>query len=162
MQEETKRNLRIYAIAVAIPLIVGAVAALLTRNSMDVYGEVKTPPLAPPRILFPIAWTMLYVLMGVSSGMIWKARTSDPRNADRGLSFYAVSLAFNFAWSLIFFNFQQYLFAFFWLLILWGLILGTVLSYRKVRPIAAYLQIPYVIWVAFAGYLNIGIWHLNR
>ena len=162
MREETKRNLRVFAIAIAIPLGIGIAAAWLTRDHMQIYKEVQTPPLSPPSVLFPIVWTVLYLFMGISSGMIWKKRPADPKTVDRGLSFYAVSLAFNFAWSIFFFNFQQYLFAFFWLLILWGLILGTILCYRKISPAAAYLQIPYAVWVAFAGYLNIGIWYLNR
>ena len=86
----------------------------------------------------------------------------DAEAADKGLSYYAVSLAFNFAWSIVFFNLRWFLFAFFWLLILLYLIIRTILCYKKVSTVAAYLQIPYVIWVAFAGYLNFGIWWLNR
>ena len=162
MQESVKRKIQIYGIAIAIPLAVGIAAALLTRGNMQIYREVNTPPLSPPSILFPIVWTILYILMGVSSGMIWQSRANDIKTADRGICFYAVSLAFNFAWSILFFNLRWFLPAFFWLLILWGLIIATILSYRKVSAVAAYLQIPYAIWVAFAGYLNIGIWYLNR
>ena len=162
MKQSTKSAIKTYGIAIAIPLALGILSALLTMKNMDLYTRVKTPPLSPPSVLFPIVWSILYVLMGVSSGLVWQKREIDPKNADTGIAFYAVSLLFNFVWSILFFNFELYLFSFFWLLILLGLILGTVLSYRKVSPAAAYLQIPYAVWVAFAGYLNIGIWYLNK
>ena len=162
MKQETKSAIKTYAVSLAVPLAVGGLSALLTMKNMDLYSRVQTPPLSPPSILFPIVWTLLYLLMGVSSGLVWRARQNDPKSADAGISFYAVSLLFNFVWSILFFNFELYLFSFFWLLILFGLILGTILSDWKVNRAAAYLQIPYAVWVAFAGYLNIGIWYLNR
>lgn len=162
MKQETKSAIKTYAISIAVPLAVGILSALLTMKNMDLYSRVKTPPLSPPSILFPIVWTILYLLMGVSAGLVWRNRQTDPKNSDSGISFYAVSLLFNFVWSILFFNFELYLFSFFWLLILFGLIIGTILCYRKVNRAAAYLQIPYALWVAFAGYLNIGIWFLNR
>lgn len=162
MKKETKQIIKTFVIAIAIPLAVGILSALLTRNSMDIYSEVETPPLSPPSILFPIVWTILYVLMGVSSALVWLNREKDPKSAESGLLYYAVSLAFNFTWSIIFFNFRWFLFAFVWLLVLLYLIVRTILSYRKVSPVAAYLQIPYAVWVTFAGYLNVGIWLLNK
>lgn len=161
MREETKRKLKVYAVAIVIPLAVGGLAAFLTRDNMQIYNAVATPPLSPPSFLFPIVWTILYILMGVSSAMIWLRREEAPAEADKGIAYYAISLAFNFAWSILFFNFRWFLFAFLWLLVLLFLILGTIFSYRKISPIAAKLQIPYALWVAFAGYLNIGIWLLN-
>ncbi len=162
MTNETKKNIKVFVIAIAMPVAVGLLSAFLTRNSMDIYSEVETPPLSPPSILFPIVWTILYVLMGISSALVWINREKDPKSAESGLLYYAVSLAFNFAWSIVFFNFRWFLFAFVWLLVLLYLIIRTILSYRKVSPVAAYLQIPYAVWVAFAGYLNAGIWILNR
>lgn len=162
MKQETKQKIWTYGIAIAIPLVVGLLSALLTMNNMQIYQEVKTPPLAPPSILFPIAWTILYVLMGVSSGLIWTMRKADPKQTDTGICYYAVSLAFNFAWSIFFFNLRWFLFSFIWLIALLYLIIRTILAYRKVSPIAAYLQIPYALWVTFAGYLNLGIYILNR
>ncbi len=100
--------------------------------------------------------------MGISSGLIFKNREKDIENTGLGLAYYAISLAFNFVWSIIFFNFRQFLFAFIWLIVLLYLIIRTVMSYKKVSPIAAYLQIPYAVWVAFAGYLNIAIYLLNK
>ena len=162
MQRDTARNLKIFAIAIAIPLLVGGLSALLTRGNMQIYSQVQTPPLSPPAILFPIVWTLLYILMGISSAIIWANREKDIEAAQSGLAAYAVSLAFNFTWSILFFNFRLFGFSFVWLIALWILILVTILQYRKISPTAAYLQIPYAVWVAFAGYLNAGIWWLNR
>ena len=149
------------AISIIRPVAVGTLAALLTRDSMDIYSELKTPPLSPPAILFPIVWTALYVLMGISSGTVYINRDNNPKAAERGLKEYATSLVFNFVWSIIFFNVRSILAALVTLLILLYLIIRTILSYRKVLPLAAYLQIPYALWVAFAGYLNAGIYFLN-
>ena len=162
MRRDTARHLKIFAIAIAIPLAIGGLSALLTRGNMQIYSEVQTPPLSPPSILFPIVWTILYILMGVSSAIIWANREKNADAAQSGLAAYALSLAFNFAWSILFFNFRCFGFSLVWLIALWILILVTILQYRKLSPPAAYLQIPYALWVAFAGYLNAGIWWLNR
>lgn len=161
MWKKIKPHLGKTLIAIAIPLGVGALSALLTRNSMDIYGELNTPPLSPPSILFPIVWTVLYILMGVSSLLVYNRREIDPRAARQGLTYYAASLVVNFAWSIIFFTAGALIFAFVWLLFLLYLIIRTLLCYRKVSPLAAYLQIPYVLWVAFAGYLNAALAILN-
>jgi len=162
MTSDLKQNIKTYAIAIAIPLAVGILSSLLTMNNMEIYSTLNTPPLAPPSILFPIVWTILYILMGISSGMVWLHREKYPKSADEGLSYYAMSLVFNFTWSIIFFNFRMFFLAFLWLLVLLYLIVRTILAYRKVSPTAAYLQIPYAVWVTFAGYLNFSIWYLNR
>ena len=78
MQKETKQRIKTYAIAIAIPLAIGGLSALLTRNSMDIYKEVAMPPLSPPSWLFPVVWGILYLLMGISSGIIWENRERDP------------------------------------------------------------------------------------
>ncbi len=162
MNTDRAKNVKTYAIAIAIPLVVGLLAALLTMESMDIYATLNTPPLSPPSVLFPIVWTILYTLMGVSSGMVWLSGEEEKGTKERGLIYYAVSLVFNFGWSLIFFRLRRFLIAFVWLLVLLYLIVRTILEYRKVSPTAAYLQIPYALWVTFAGYLNFGIWFLNR
>ena len=159
---DLKTRIKTYAVAIALPVAVGVLSALLTMDNMRIYSEIQTPPLSPPSILFPIVWTILYVLMGVSSGNVWLNRRVDLRRAQSGLGYYSVSLFFNFCWCIIFFNMRQFLFAFVWLLALLYFIIRTILDYRKVSPLAAYLQIPYAVWVAFAGYLNFGIWILNR
>ncbi len=150
-----------FVIAIIVPLAIGGFSAFLTRENMNLYDEINSPPLSPPAFLFPVVWTILYVLMGVGSALIWFKRAEDKDTADRGLMIYAVSLFFNFVWSLIFFNFKAYLFAFVWLLALLTLIILTIVNYKRLCPIAAYLQMPYVLWVAFAGYLNFGVCLLN-
>ena len=150
-----------YAVAVAIPMTVGIIAAALTRDSMDIYDTLKVPPLAPPGILFPIVWTILYIIMGVSSAIIFINRNQLPDEAKKGFIWYGVSLILNFSWSIIFFNLQASFFALLVLIAMLVTIIKTIIDYYKVMPLAAYLQIPYVLWVAFAGYLNAGIWLLN-
>ena len=147
-------------ISIAIPLAVGGVSALLTRNSMEAFGQLNQPPLAPPAWLFPVVWTLLYTLMGIASYLVYASH--GPRRAvNRALTLYAAQLAVNFFWSLIFFNARAYLAAFLWLLLLWGLILATIAAFYRRSPTAAYLLIPYLLWVTFAGYLNLGIYLLN-
>lgn len=151
-----------YVISVAIALGVGGLSALLTSGNMDIYSRIEQPPLAPPPILFPIVWTILYVLMGISAAMIYEEKDRKPDEVRNALTVYGISLFFNFFWSIIFFNMQAYLFAFIWLVALWVLILLTIIKYYRIKPIAAYLQIPYLLWVTFAGYLNFAIYILNK
>ena len=151
-----------YFIFALISLGVGFFSALLTRGSMDLYGQIVRPPLSPPSILFPIVWTILYILMGISAAMVWNSRHKNPRAARNGLRLFALQLAVNFLWSLIFFNLRAFLFAFIWLLLLWSLIVLMISRFNRVDPLAAKLQLPYLIWVTFAGYLNLAIYFLNR
>ena len=123
MRKKTKEYLKIFIIAILLPLAVGGLSAFLTMGNMDIYKELKQPPLAPPAWLFPVVWTILYVLMGVSSGLYWIVRPVGEgairsKMWEQGLSFYLASLAFNFAWSILFFNLRWFLFAFVWLLVL--------------------------------------------
>lgn len=150
-----------YSIAIAIPMTVGIISAALTKESMDVYGELKSPPLSPPAIVFPIVWSVLFILMGVSSAMIYIDREKNPESTKKAIVLYAISLVLNFSWSIIFFNLQA---AFFALIVITALaytVIRTILEYRKIKPLAAYLQIPYALWIIFAAYLNGGIWLLN-
>ena len=162
MKKETKHKIKVFLVAILIPLLVGGASALLTRGNMNIYETVNTPPLSPPSILFPIVWSVLYVLMGISSALVYLHRENDLESASRGLVFYGASLFVNFLWSIIFFNMQKFLFAFVWLLLLLYLIIKTVIFYKRVYPTAAYLQIPYILWVSFAGYLNLAIYILNK
>lgn len=141
-----------------IPLAVGGLSAFLTRDSMELYGLVEQPPLSPPGWLFPIVWTVLFLLMGVAAYLVWM-RDSTGRNG--ALTLYGLQLAFNFGWTLIFFNLQNYGFAFFWLLALWVLILLTTIRFFKETRAAGWLMLPYLLWVTFAAYLNAGVWLLN-
>lgn len=156
-----KINKRLLFICIAIPLMVGAVAAILTRNSMEVFEYVNKPPLAPPAWLFPVVWTILYVLMGISSYLIL---TSDADREDImvAIRIYAYQLVVNFLWPTFFFNFGWYLFSFLWLILLWILVLIMILRFKDINKLAAYLNIPYLIWLTYAGYLNFGIWLLNQ
>lgn len=149
------------AISILIPVAVGAISGLLSGNSMRMFNTMVKPPLSPPAWLFPVVWTILYVLMGIASYIIYSygIEREDVRKA---LFFYALQLVFNFFWSIFFFNKEWYLFSFIWLLALWGLIFVMIRMYLKIAPVAAYLMIPYLVWVTFAGYLNLGIYILNR
>lgn len=155
-----KVNWKKLAAAVALPLVVGGLSALLTRDSMIVFEYVKKPPLSPPQWLFPIAWTLLYIMMGLASYFVCVSRRPKLQRKS-ALELYIIQLAFNFLWSIIFFNLEEYLFAFIWLCVLWLLILLTTIRFFAADKKAGYLMIPYLLWVAFAGYLNRGIYLLN-
>lgn len=144
-------------ICLAIPLAVGSLSALLTQNSMETFEAVTKPALAPPSRLFPVVWTILYLLMGIASYLVL---TSENPN-DTALNVYGIQLVFNFFWPIIFFNFGLYLLAFLWLAALWLLILKTTVLFFQVSKPAGYLMLPYLLWVTFAGYLNLAIYLLN-
>lgn len=150
-----------YIISILIALGVGGLSAFLTRESMGIYAEISTPPLSPPAVLFPIVWTILYVLMGISAAMVYNSKGTSVTNRTQSLFTYGVSLVVNFFWSIIFFNMRMYFLAFVWLVLLWVLILKTILEYWDINKTSAKLQIPYLIWVAFAGYLTFSIFLLN-
>ena len=156
-----KIDKRLLFICIAIPLIVGLLSALLTRNSMEVFEMVTKPPLAPPAWLFPVVWTILYTLMGVSSYLILTSG-EEQSQVESAIRLYAYQLIVNFLWPTIFFNLGWYLFAFIWLLLLWVLVFLMILRFKDINKTAAYLNIPYLIWLTFAAYLNLGIWILNR
>lgn len=145
-------------LAIIIPLAVGGLSALITMNQMELFETVAKPPLAPPRWLFPVAWTILYILMGIASYLLYIADTEEGREA---LVLYGVQLFFNFFWSIIFFNLEAYWFALIWLFIMWIIILLLLIKSRKVDERAFWLLLPYFIWTTFAFYLNFGIAVLN-
>ena len=155
------KKIKPYVISVLIALITGALSAILTKGSMSLYEEIITPPLAPPSILFPIVWTALYVLMGIGAAMIYTDKGASASEKEKALRIYALSLFVNFTWSLIFFNLRAFFFAFLWLVLLFALIVATIVRYSKINKTAAYLQLPYLLWVAFAGYLTLAIYLLN-
>ena len=155
-----KKHTKIILLSILIAESTGALSAWLTREGMKTFTNmIAQPPLSPPPLLFPIVWSILYALMGYGSAKIWMSAPSLDRT--RGLVLYASQLVFNFFWSLIFFNIQAFGFSFFWLLTLWGLVLLMTLAFRKTDPLAANLQIPYLLWLTFAVYLNLGVWYLN-
>lgn len=153
-----KRNRLI--LCVLLPLLVGGIAAFLTRGGMAAYEAMRKPPLSPPGWLFPIVWTVLYILMGIAS---WQVATSrrGKEQTGRALLMYGLQLAANFCWPLLFFRQGWYWISFVWLLLLWYLILQTIFLFEEVRRSAAYLLLPYLLWVTFAGYLNAGAAILN-
>lgn len=155
-----KINKKALIIAIAIPLLVGIISGFISSNSMEQFGQLNKPPLAPPGFLFPIVWTILYTLMGIASYLVFSSNQKQ-EDVNDALSVYALQLAVNFFWSIFFFNLEWYLFAFFWLILLWVLILYTILLFYRISKPAAYLMIPYLVWVTFAGYLNLGIYLLN-
>jgi tryptophan-rich sensory protein len=155
-----KSKIKTYAVSLAIALITGGLSALLTNMGMDSYRAAEKPALTPPEIVFPIVWTILFILMGISAARIWLS--PDSKNKVQGLRIYILQLTFNFIWSILFFNLQAYGFAFIWLIILWLLILLMIISFSKSDKLAAYLQIPYLLWVTFASYLNLMVWLLNK
>ena len=157
MQSKTKP----YVYSIVLTLAVGGLSALLTAGNMNIYEKVKMPPLSPPSWLFPVVWTILYILMAISFARVYIERKNSPRMRRNAIGIYALNLIFNFLWSIFFFNCGAYLFSFIWLLALWLLILATTVSFYRLSDLAGYLMIPYLIWVTFAGYLNLGIFLLN-
>jgi tryptophan-rich sensory protein len=156
-----KRNWKVYVAWILIAEAVGALSGWLSRGGMEVYSEtIIQPPLAPPMWLFPVVWTLLYALMGIGAARVWLAPDSTQRK--RGLNLFVAQLVVNFFWSLIFFNLQAFGLAFFWLLLLWGLVAWMILTFYQVDKIAAWLQVPYLIWLTFAAYLSGAVWLINR
>ena len=142
-----------YIISVLIALAVGGLSALLTMGNMDIYDQIIKPSFAPPGIVFPIVWAILYVLMGISSARIYIKGGN--------LFYYTIQLILNFFWSIIFFNLNAFLLAFVWLVILWIFILLMIVSFFRTDKLAAYLHIPYLLWVTFAGWLTLMVYMLN-
>ena len=154
------KSWKTYALWIGLSEAVGALAGWLTREGTKHYAAAVTkPPLSPPPAVFPVVWAMLYALMGIGAARVYMAGGSAFRT--RGLRLFGVQLAFNFCWSLLFFNAEAYGLAFVWLAALLALIVMMTLAFAKADRLAGRLQIPYVLWVAFAGYLNAGVWLLN-
>lgn len=150
-----------YLFWIALVEGVGALAGFLTREGTQIYIEtVAKPPLTPPPLVFPIVWGILYALMGISAARV--SLSPDSKERSSGLNLFITQLVFNFFWSLIFFNAQAFGFALLWLVCLWVLIVRMIFVFGKVDNLSAWLQIPYLVWVTFAAYLNLGVWFLNQ
>jgi len=150
-------KIKIYAKSILIPVAVGLIIGAITSSSIE-YNTLIKPVLAPPGILFPIVWTILYILMGVSYGIL-KSKSL----VDSEINFcYYLQLFVNAMWSIIFFTFEWRLFAFIWLLILILLIILMIIKFYNKDKVAGLLQIPYLLWALFASYLNLSIYILNR
>lgn len=155
-----KRKWVIYLINILIPLAVGGLSALFAGGA-DAFQNFNPPPLTPPAIVFPIVWSILYTLMGISMALVITSSAS-PMQKEKCIKIYALQLFVNFFWSIIFFRFQAYFLAFLWILLLLWLIVKMIKEFYKASPLAAKLQIPYLIWVSFATYLTFATYILSR
>lgn len=156
-----KRNWKTFAFWIFLAEAVGGLSGWLSRDGMKLYSEqIIQPPLSPPMWVFPVVWGILFALMGIGAARISLQEKTAWRN--RSLNLFIAQLTVNFFWSLIFFNAQAFGIAFLWLLLLIALVALMIFAFYKVDPLAAKLQIPYLLWLLFAAYLNFGVWYLNR
>ena len=153
------KNVKMRLLALAIPLAVGGLATLLS-GGMDTYKVINQPPLSPPAWLFPLVWTALYLLMGEASYRVY-ASGQEPTQIRKALTAYGVQLGLNFLWPLVFFGGKMYLTAFIVLVAMWVAIVVTMRRFMKLDEKAGDLLIPYLLWVSFAAYLNLGVFLLN-
>ncbi|MBP5512934.1 tryptophan-rich sensory protein [Candidatus Saccharibacteria bacterium] len=152
------------ALSIIVPLGGGSIISLFTMDAMKKFGTFNQPPLAPPAWLFPVAWTTLYILMGVASYLIWLHSYNNHKLAKYGkvaLIIYGIQLIFNFAWTPFFFSLGWYWFALYWLLVMWALIIALMIKSFKISRAAFFMLLPYILWCTFAAYLNCGIAILN-
>lgn len=146
-----------YAKSILIPVIIGGIVGFIISGSID-YNSLQKPFLAPPSILFPIAWTILYILMGVSYGILKDKSLIDSKTN----IIYYLQLFVNAMWSIIFFVLKWRLFAFIWIILLDILVIAMIINFYKKNKLAGLLQIPYLLWILFASYLNLSIYLLNK
>lgn len=153
-------NWKTYAFWIILCEAVGALAGWISAGGIEVYSALANkPPLTPPQWVFPVVWSILYALMGISAARISLTPPSKERN--RGLNLFTAQLIVNFFWPLLFFNAQAFGFVLIWLILLWVLVLAVILTFRKIDKTAAWLLIPYLLWLTFAVYLNAGVYILN-
>lgn len=151
------KKIKIYIKSILIPMIIGGIVGLITASSID-YNSLEKPFLAPPSIAFPIVWTILYILIGVSYGILKSKKIT---NSEINLIYY-IQLGVNSLWSIFFFIVKWRLFSFIWIIILAILIIVMIFKFYNKDKVAGLLQIPYLLWVLFASYLNISIYLLNK
>ncbi len=152
-----KVNIKLLILSLAIPLVVGGVAALIIRNHLGIYDDLNLPSFAPPYYVFGIVWGILYVLMGISFYLALRDKNCD----NEIIILFAVQLFFNFCWPIAFFNFKLFWFSFVWLLVLMCLVVWLTIKYFRINRIAGWLQIPYIAWLIFASVLNLVIAIMN-
>ena len=156
-----KKPWKTYLLWILLAEAAGGLSGWLSREGMKLYSEtIVQPLLSPPMWVFPVVWGVLFALMGIGAARVSLQEKTVWRS--RGLNLFIAQLAVNFFWSLIFFNAQAFGFAFLWLLLLIVLVALMIYAFYKVDPLAAKLQIPYLLWLMFAAYLNFGVWYLNR
>ena len=148
---------KIYAKAILIPVIVGGIVGLIISGSID-YNTLQKPVLSPPSVAFPIVWTILYILMGISYGILQSKQLVDK---DIKIIYY-FQLVVNALWSIFFFILKWRLFSFLWIILLDVLVIIMIKKFFDKNKTAGLLQIPYIIWTLFASYLNLGVYLLNK
>lgn len=153
-----KHNIADILIFIISAELTGALSALLSGGFSDFFMKYEEPPLLPPTWLFPVVWTILYAVMGFSAYLIY---SDNDKNKKTALTLYWSQLAVNFLWSIVFFRFEALWIAFVVILILLTLIIAMILSFKKINAAAAYMNIPYLIWVCFATYLNLATAIIN-
>lgn len=158
MSSVHKINLKQLAISLAVSLGTGFLSGIVTMLGMESFKKSNKPPLTPPDFIFPIVWTLLFILMGISAYIIYR---SDKQGKSKALIVYGIQLLVNFFWPIFFFNFSAYLFSFIWILLLWLLIILMIKLFYPISKTAALLQIPYLLWITFAAYLNFGVYLMN-
>lgn len=147
---------KIYLKSIFLPVIVGGIVGLIISSFID-YNILNKPPLSPPSIIFPIMWTILYILMGISYGIL-----KDKALLDKKVSnVYYIQLFVNALWSIFFFVFKWRLFSFIWLILLVLLVVAMIILFYKKNKLSGILQIPYLVWILFASYLNLFVYLLN-
>jgi len=155
------QTLKVYGFWIGAAEVVGAISGFLSKDCIQAFqNSAVQPPLSPPGFLFPIVWTILYALMGIGAARVSSTPASTARS--RGLNLFIIQLAMNFLWTPVFFCLRAYGFAFIWLTALLGIVVWMTLEFRKTDPLAALLQMPYILWLCFAGYLNFGVWTLSN
>lgn len=150
-------NKKIWIKSILIPVVLGGIVGLIASQFMD-YNTLQKPPLSPPGFLFGIVWTILYILMGVSYGLLETRGLAD----ESVKKIYYTQLIVNLIWPILFFVFKASLLSCFWIILLDVLVIYMIIIFNKKHKLSAYLQIPYLIWTLFATYLNIGIYLLNK
>lgn len=160
------KEVKKYIYCVLIPLLVGYLSNILSQaisgvDTSTYYHELIKPGFAPPGIVFPIVWTILYILMGTSSYIILSQKKNNSKTKD-AMFYYWAQLGLNFLWSILFFGFQLRLTALIDLILLLVFVVIMVYKFYQIKPISAYLNIPYIIWLIYAGILNYFIWFINK
>ena len=148
-----------YLISLAITAVIAGIGAAVTYSGMESFRSLDKPPFSPPEILFPLVWTVLYILMSLAGAKVF---LKSGAVFTLPVKLYAAQLIFNLGWSILFFGFGAYLLSFWWIVALWLLVLLMIVTFYPVDHTASVSQIPYLIWISFAAYLNLGIWYLNR
>ena len=162
MRADNDRKIKVGALTAAllIPLLTGVFSAFLTASDMDLYETMNRPALAPPGWLFPIAWTVLYILMGLASYIVLTS-SEDQDKKRRALTVYAAQLIMNFFWCTIFFTYRLYLVSFIWLLMMWILVIICAVMFFRIRRKAGLMMLPLALWTTFAAYLNLATYIMS-